>query len=96
MIYELVISEAATETFQDIRIQVENRWGTKYADQFEERIARVLEIISSAPYAFKSTTFDLNIRKAFIHRNCSMFYEIDGTIVTILFFWDNRQDPIFL
>jgi hypothetical protein len=27
MTYEVVISEAATETFQDIRIQVENRWG---------------------------------------------------------------------
>jgi plasmid stabilization system protein ParE len=96
MNYEVVISEAAEETFQDIRIQIENRWGAKYADRFEERVVRVLEIISSAPFAFKSIVFDVNIRKAFIHRNCSMFYEIDGTIVTILFFWDNRQDPIFL
>jgi len=96
MTYEVVISEAATETFQDIRIQVENRWGAKYADQFEERIAHVLEIISSTPFVFKSIAFDVNIRKAFIHRNCSMFYEIDGPIIIILFFWDNRQDPIFL
>ena len=96
MNYEVVISEAATETFQDIRIQVENRWGAKYADQFEERVAHVLDLLSLSPFIFKSIAFDENIRKAHIHRNCSMFYEIHEPVVIVLFFWDNRQDPIFL
>ena len=45
---------------------------------------------------FKALSQNENIRKALIHKNCSMFYEIKGHAIMILFFWDNRQDPIFL
>jgi hypothetical protein len=81
-----VISEAATETFQDIRMQIQNKWGAKYADQYKQRVEHVLGLISLSPFVFKSIPFDASIHKAFIHRNCSMFYEIEGLVITILFF----------
>jgi len=96
MTYEVVISETATHTFEYIRTQVEDKWGEKYVKKFETRVGHILDIVTSSPFAYKSIPFNSNIRKAFIHKNCSMFYEIDESKVTILFFWDNRQAPIFL
>lgn len=36
------------------------------------------------------------IRKCIIHKDCSMFYRIYDTQIIIIFFWDNRQDPMFM
>jgi len=96
MKFEVFISDRANETFDYIRDQLEIKWNDKVVIEFEEKVVRILELIKSSPFMFKGLSHNENIRKALIHRNCSMFYEIKGHAVLILFFWDNRQDPIFL
>jgi plasmid stabilization system protein ParE len=76
MKYTVIVSNAGIETFDNIRAQIENKWGAKHADRFEQRVVNVLDLISSSPFAFKSLAIEQNIRKGFIHRNCSMFYEV--------------------
>ncbi len=95
MNYTIIFSETAVETFDSIRDQIYNRWGDRSVIDFEERTLKVLEIIEHSPFIFQSISINENIRKGFIHRNCSMFYEIRDWRIEILFFWDNRQDPIF-
>jgi plasmid stabilization system protein ParE len=94
MIYFLKYSPRALETFEEIARQVSNRWGDKYADEFRKRTVKVIEGIRISPFIFQAIDSDINIRKGFIHRNCSIFYEVKDTSIEILFFWDNRQDPI--
>lgn len=95
MIYTIIFSETAIETFDSIRDQIYNRWGDRSVIDFEQRTLKVLELIEHSPFVFQSTPIYENVRKGFIHRNCSMFYEIRDQRIEILFFWDNRQDPIF-
>jgi plasmid stabilization system protein ParE len=95
MKYNVIISDYAVETFDSIKEQINIRWGDKPALEFEQRVLNVLELISGSPFVFRSLSSDGNIRKGFIHRNCSMFYEIKEHTIIILFFWDNRQAPIF-
>ena len=54
MTYEVVVSEATTETFKHIRAQIENNWGIKYGQKFEKRVAHVLDIISLSPFISKA------------------------------------------
>jgi plasmid stabilization system protein ParE len=96
MKYHVELSDPAVETFYDIKEQITKKWGSKAADEFEHRVLSVSDIIANSPYIFRALPMNANIRKGFIHRNCSMFYEIKEEVITILFFWDNRQDPIFL
>ena len=63
--------------------------------EFEKRTRQVLNVIETSPFIFQSISLNNNIRRGFIHRNCSMFYEIKETEIDILFFWDNRQEPVF-
>ena len=95
MKYTIIFSSEAIDTFESIKEQVRERWGNKTVVEFEKRTRQVLGVIETSPFVFQSIALNDNIRRGFIHRNCSMFYEVSETQIEILFFWDNRQEPIF-
>ena len=95
MSYQLRLTNRAISTFESISIQIFDRWGYEYVIDFEERVLKVFELLSDNPFMFKAIIEDNKVRKGFIHRNCAVFYEIKEWEIQILFFWDNRQDPIF-
>lgn len=95
MIYKVIFSDEAVDTFDAIKEQLRARWGESIVAEFEQRTWTVVELIEKTPFIFPATTQDENVRKGFIHKNCSMLYEVRSTVIEIFFFWDNRQEPIF-
>jgi plasmid stabilization system protein ParE len=95
MIFSVIYSERAIETFDAISEQINQRWGLKPVLEFEYRTLKVIAAIKESPFIFQATESSPNVRKAFIHKNCAMFYEIKSDRIEVLFFWDNRQEPIF-
>lgn len=95
MSFEVIFSDEAKDTFESIGQQIAKRWSEKEMKEFRRRAYEVTEMISKFPFLFQAIDKHHNIRKAFIHKNCSMFYEVSSFQITIHFFWDNRQDPIF-
>ena len=85
MTYSLKYSPLALDTFNEIAEQVNSRWGKKYADEFRQRTIKVIETINKAPFIFQSTAFNINVRKGFIHKNCSVFYEVRDTTIEFYF-----------
>lgn len=49
------------------------------------------DLIAKYPESFKATEFE-GVREA-VMGNFSMYYRVDGDIINVLAFWDNRQDP---
>ena len=96
MYFDVIFSDEADDTFRSIGEQIMAKWSEKELKEFRRRAYKVTEIISKFPFIFQPVNETQNVRKAFIHRNCSMFYKVGETRIEILFFWDNRQDPIFL
>lgn len=92
--FEIVFTKRANETFDAICLQLRERWDDRIVAEFEERPLRVINVISKHPYTYQEIAIDKNIRKAYLHRNCSLFYKIKDTKIVIAFFWDNRQNPI--
>jgi hypothetical protein len=45
---------------------------------------------------FKASVIDINVRQGFITKQTSVIYEVHQTHILILYFWDNRQDPIII
>lgn len=95
MKYDIEFSIYAFETYDSITDQVEERWGFKILNDFEKRVVVVLEKIQESPFVFPAIDEGQRIRKCVIHGNCSVFYEVKENQVEILFFLDNRQDPVF-
>jgi plasmid stabilization system protein ParE len=92
--FEVIFSKRANETFDLIQTQLLTRWGTGIVIKFEQRTWKIIKSISNTPYIYQSIKTNVEVRKAVIHKNCSLFYKIREKRVVILFFWDNRQEPI--
>ncbi|GAA4336542.1 hypothetical protein GCM10023149_45480 [Mucilaginibacter gynuensis] len=94
MIFDIRWTEEAELTFDSIYTSIENRWSTATANKFKGRVLSLLDNISGHPFLFPETVIP-NIRKAVITKQSSLFYEIHDDHIALVFFWDNRQDPLF-
>ncbi len=85
-------SDEATETFDSIVSFIEYKWSDRQAKAFVKHTQRILLLISEQPYMYKAS-LNNSVRQAIISPQTSMYYEIHDSYITILFFWDNRQEP---
>lgn len=90
----VIISETAFNTFKAIFEQIEERLGQKVASDFKKETIRVLQLISNAPLIYEETKLDSNIRKGITKKLSSVFYEVRLDKIEVLFFSDNRQEPM--
>ena len=87
-------SPESEETFEALVEQLNQRWGKKYVAKFKEETIKSLKLISNSPYLYPIADQDRDVRKCVLHKNCAMFYKIQEQYIMVLYFWDNRQDPI--
>lgn len=93
MSFVVVWTPEAIETFDIIVELIESKWGFATAQKFVRSANRTINNIIDNPAIFIGI-IDQNIRKAYISRQTSLFYEINGQQIILLYFWDNRQEPI--
>jgi plasmid stabilization system protein ParE len=91
---EIVLTPEAKETLFSIVDFIQAGWGETSANKFKSSVVRVLNSISSQPYLFKASVIDSKVRQGLITKQTSVLYEIHDNHILILYFWDNRQDPI--
>ena len=90
----VILSENALLTFDAIAEQVLERLGNKAHQDFKKNTLKTLKLISQNPLIYRQTDFDSNVRIALIKKLSSVFYEVKSDRIEILFFWDNRQEPM--
>lgn len=86
-------SDSAKQSFKAIVSQIESRWTQKEASAFVKDAFNTLDVISTNPYIFPVTEY-ADVRRAVIAKQTSVFYKVNGDRIEILFFWDNRQEPL--
>ncbi len=84
----------AEETYDSIVSQLRERWGDKYVVKFEKKLSKVLEIIAKTPLVYPIAQENIETHKCVLHKNCSLFYKVNEDDIEIVYFWDNRQDPL--
>ncbi|WP_164849894.1 hypothetical protein [Mucilaginibacter limnophilus] len=52
MSYRVVFSKYALETFDDIKQQIQQRWGQHVVTDFEQRTLKALDLIAGSPLVF--------------------------------------------
>lgn len=94
MSLEVFYTPRSRETLQSVYEFILNKFGSRSADKFASKADKIITLISEQPFMFRTFPLDENIRIALITRQCSLFYRVTEASVYLLFFWDNRQDPI--
>lgn len=91
--YTIVFSQEAIVSFQALKEQIDARFGQREMQKFEKRVLKTLTLISKFPQSFEAVVNIADVHKGFIHKNCSLFYQVKESSIEVLFFWDNRQEP---
>jgi len=81
------------DTFLASILLIKDKWGNASAEKFVERTYSVLDTIAPQPFLFKAYQGN-DVRKGFITKQTSVVYRVLNDRIEVLFFWDNRQDPI--
>jgi len=90
---EIVLTPHAKDTLISIISFIQLKWGDKSAAKFVERTYKVLDTIAQQPYIFKVYQVN-NVRKGLITKHTSVIYRVLDDRIEVLFFWDNRQEPV--
>ena len=90
---EIILTPKAKDTFLATILFIKLKWGEKSAEKFVEKTYEVLDTIAQQPYLFKAYQ-ENNVRKGLITKQTSVIYRVFSDRIDILFFWDNRQDPV--
>lgn len=93
MSFEIKFSPKAETTFNDIIIQLEQRWGDKFVNKFKDKVSKSLDLIAQTPLIYPEAPENPTLRKCILHKNCSLLYRIYNNKIEIVYFWDNRQEP---
>ncbi len=94
MSLSIVFAPAARTGLVRITKFIKQRWGKNSSDKFKEQVDKTLNNVSQQPYMFKASTLTHEIRKGIVSKQTSFFYKVHKDRIEILFFWDNRQQPI--
>jgi plasmid stabilization system protein ParE len=92
--FEIRFAVEAEETYDSIVSQLRERWGDKFVIKLENKISQSLKLIAEEPFIYPEAQENTKVRKCILHKNCSLFYSVNIDYVEIIYFWDNRQDPL--
>jgi plasmid stabilization system protein ParE len=82
------------ETLGSVYNFISDKFGLKSADQFVLKAEKTIALIAQQPFMFKASAIDDDVRIGLISKQTSLFYRVTDTSVHLLFFWDNRQEPL--
>ncbi|MEO6150067.1 MAG: type II toxin-antitoxin system RelE/ParE family toxin [Mucilaginibacter sp.] len=94
MALEIFYTERFKETLASVYHFILNKFGLSTADKFIAKAEKTIALMAEQPYMFKASAFDENVRVGLITSQCSLFYRVTSSSIHLLFFWDNRQEPI--
>jgi plasmid stabilization system protein ParE len=86
-------TDEAKETFDAIFFFILDKFSEQSAKKFLKQTNKILQIIKVQPEIFEASILD-QCRKGRITDQTSVFYKIQDDQIRLLFFFDNRQDPL--
>ena len=95
MALEIFYTDRAKETLNLVYIFLTENFGNAIAYKFIKTSEAKINLISKNPFIYKSSIIDASVRIALVNKHVSLFYQIKGNHIYLLFFWDNRQEPLF-
>src|SRR5471030_1477830 len=96
MSFQIKFTTEAEETYDSVIEQLRQRWGESFSIKFQNKVSKFLDTIIITPHLYPIAYENAAVRKCVLHKNCSVFYKVYDDTIDILWFWDNRQDPLIV
>jgi plasmid stabilization system protein ParE len=91
--YKLIWSDNAIRNLKSIITYLENAWTEKEIRKFVQLLNRQLILVQTNPYLFPLIKKSINLRKAVLSKQISVYYQIETNHIRVISLFDNRQNP---
>jgi plasmid stabilization system protein ParE len=92
MDFKLYWTEEAIENLEEILDYLISRWSQREVDNFKQKLSKQLDFILINPKMFPVSQYNPRLRKAVISKQTTIFYEIQGNIVYLVYLFINRKN----
>ena len=90
--YKIFWTEEAIRNLENILHYLEQNWTQKEVDRFKKKLSKQIELISSFPKMFPVSEHNTRLRKAVLSKQTTLFYELKGNIIYLIYLFINYQD----
>jgi len=89
--FKLFWTDEAIRNLELILDYLKNKWTQREIDQFKIKLARLIKLIEVNPELFPLSKYNKRLRKAVLSRHTTIFYELTGNKVYLVYLFNNQQ-----
>jgi plasmid stabilization system protein ParE len=93
MSYQISWTEKARETYNQNLDYILQNWEEKVYLDFVTRVEAVINHIQQNPKMYVCINLERNIYRSVVTKHISLFYQLNGSSISLLLFWNNFQEP---
>lgn len=93
MNFKIKTSRIAYISLEENIKDIEKRWNKKEVNEFKLKVNDILNLLEKSPYTFMKWEFNEEIRKVKVSNFITLFYSINGKIIELLLFWNEKRNP---
>jgi plasmid stabilization system protein ParE len=90
--YKLFWSDEAINNLESILDYLQSKWTQREVMKFKKRLRKHLYLITKNPKLFPKSDYNPRLRKAVLSKQTTIFYEISGDTINLVYLFNNRQD----
>ncbi len=91
--YKIFWTGEAVDNLASILGYLEERWTQKEVGQFKHKLTKQLDLIVQNPEIFPISQTNPRLRKAVLSIHTTIFYELSGKIIYLVYLFSNYQNP---
>jgi plasmid stabilization system protein ParE len=90
--FKIFWTNEALDNLDDIFDYLKNRWTQREIDKFRKRLSKQIDLIAQNPKLFPISLDNPRLHKAVLSRQTTIFYEVSGQIIYLVYLFSNKQD----
>ncbi len=90
--YKVFWTEEAINNLESILDYLQNKWTQREIDNFKRKLGKQIELIEKNPRLFPLSKHNNRLRKAVLSKQTTIFYELVGQIIYLVYLFNNKQD----
>ena len=90
--YKIFWTNEAINNLEDTLDYLNSRWTQREIDNFKSRLSKQIGLIQQNPGLFPISQYNSRLRKAVLSKQTTIFYEVTGQIIYLVYLFDNKQD----
>ncbi len=89
--YKIFWTDEAINNLESILDYLSNRWTQREVENFKIKLSRQIELIKKNPKLFPISGHNNRLRKAVLSKQTTIFYELSGSIIYLVYLFNNKQ-----